>query len=343
MTTNNLAPIFDALPQDAADILSDMGVTSVQFDGLLHVSFGDVLHAVLGVFRDGLHTPLAFLSAGCSVLVLLAVFGALGRPDGKPAAIRTWVAALFLIAVCAVPLHTVLQDAVAALRTCSAFLCTLIPILAAVIAGAGNPVLSVVWHAAVFSAAETVSAAAYGCMAPCCGLMAGIGVLDSLLPQMSFGKLAEQIRKTAVRLFSALATMFTAFLTLKGVLAGAADTLAAKGIKLAVSSLIPVVGAQLSEAYASVVGSLAAVRATAGVLAIAGVCALMLPAAAQLLLWLASLRLLRTASGLLGLRHAESLFAAFASSLSVLHACLLFVTVLYVLCLGIIFTIKAGV
>ena len=343
MTEYDLSAMRDALPRQAAEILAEMGIAQADFSGLFQTSFSDVLRAVTGVVRGAMREPVAFFSAGCGLLLLLGLFSAAGKPDGKPSQLRTFLAALFLVTASAVPLHSVLADAVAVLRTCSSFLCTLIPILAAVIAAAGNPVLSVVWHTAVFTAAQTVAATASGFMAPCCGMVAGVGIFDSLLPQMQFGDLAGKIRKTAIWVFSSAATLFTTFLSLKGILAGAADSLAAKGIKLAVSSFIPVVGAQLSEAYASVVGSLSAIRATAGVFAVAGVCAVMLPTAAEILLWIASLRLLRLVASALGLKSADSLFSAFAAALSVLHACLLFVTVLYVLCLGIILTIKAGI
>ena len=178
-------------------------------------------------------------------------------------------------------------------------------------------------------------------MTPACGLMFGTGVLDCLTPDGDTEGLTQKIRKCAVWIFSALATLFTAFLSLKGVLAGAADTVTAKGVKLAISSFIPVVGAQLSDTYASIAGSLALVRSTAGVFAVAGVCALSLPAAVQMLLWIASLKALGLLSALLGQKNAEKLFGAFSAALSVLYACLLFVTALYVLSIGIILTVKA--
>ena len=343
MTDYDLSSFSDALPREAAEILEDMGIAQADFSGLFQVSFSDVIRTLLGVFRGSLREPMLFLSAGFGILMLLSIFSACGKPDGKIAQLRTFFGALFLTTVCAVPLHGIVSDTVTSLHTCGAFLCALIPVLASVIAAAGNPVLSVVWQTAAFSAAQTIGAAATGFMAPCCGLVFGIGVLDSLLPRSGFGELAGKIKKIAVWIFSAMATLFTTFLSLKGILAGAADTLAAKGIKLAVSSFIPVVGAQLSEAYAAVAGSLAAVRATAGVFAVAGVCAVMLPTFVRLTLWLAALKTLSFAAGMFGQKNADTLFSSFASGLSVLHACLLFVTVLFVLCLGVILTVKAGV
>lgn len=334
----DLSFLTDALSQEAEALLRRMGIDGADFTGLFAVTFRDVMQAVLGLFQGGLQRPLSFLAAGAGVLLLLCVTDVFGE---KQSALRTFIGSLFLVTVCAVPLRGVVTAAVSAVRAGSAFVSTLIPGLAAVVAASGSPVLSVCWQTAVFSAAQTVAAAASGFMAPACGLMFGTGVLDCLTPDGETEGLTQKIRKCAVWIFSAMATLFTAFLSLKGVLAGAADTVAAKGVKLAVSTFIPVVGSQLSDAYASVAGSLSAVRSTAGVFAVAGVCAVSLPAAVQMLLWLASLKALCMLSALLGQKNAEKLFGAFAAALSVMHACLLFVTVLYVLSIGIILTVKA--
>lgn len=334
----DLSFLTDALPLEAEELLRRMGIADADFSGLFAVTFRDVMQGILGLFEGGVREPLSFLAAGVGMLLLLSVTDVFG---GRQSTLRTFLGSLFLVTVCSLPLRGVVTAAVSAVRAGSAFVCSLIPGLAAVVAASGSPVLSVVWQTAVFSAAQTVAAAASGFMAPACGMMLGTGVLDCLTPDAETQGLTQKIRKCAVWIFSAMATLFTAFLSLKGVLAGAADTVAAKGVKLAISSFIPVVGAQLSDAYASVAGSLAAARSTAGVFAIAGVCAVSLPAAVQILLWLAALKTLCLLASLLGQENAGKLFGAFAAALSVLHACLLFVTVLYVLSVGVILTIKA--
>ena len=334
----DLSFLTDALPQDAEALLRSMGISGADFSGLFSVSFRDVMQGVFGLLQGGLQKPLSFLATGACVLLLLCVTDVFGERQN---ATRAFFGSLFLVTVCTVPLRGVVTAAVSAVRAGSAFVCTLIPGLAAVVAASGSPLLSVCWQTAVFTAAQTVAAAASGFMAPACGLMFGTGVLDCLTPDGETEGLTNKIRKCAVWFFSALATLFTTFLSLKGVLAGAADTVAAKGVKLAIGTFIPVVGSQLSDAYASVAGSLAAARSTAGVFAVAGVCAVSLPAAVQMLLWLAALKTLCLVAALLGQKNAEKLFGAFSAALSVLHACLLFVTVLYVLSVGIILTVKA--
>lgn len=338
---NTLSGITDALPKEASEILKKAGITGADFSGLFRVEFSDVLRTVSAVFSDKIHAPFSLLGTGIFLLLLLGLFGTFGK-DGKETKLRETVGVLFLITVSAAPLYTAVHEAVSAVQTCGAFMCALIPVLAAAAAASGSPLFSVCWNTAVFSAAQTVSAAASGFMAPCCGLMLGTGVLDCLSPGMQPPELSAKIRKASTWIFSAVSTLFTAFLTLKSTLAGTADSLAAKGIRLAVSSFVPVIGAQLSEAYSAVTGSLAAVRSTAGVFAVAGVCAVVLPAALQMLLYVAVLRLLHLIAVFFGQKNAAAFVQTFADAVSMLHACLLFVTALFVVCIGLILKVKGG-
>ena len=339
----DLSGIAEALPQEAARWLEGIGVRDADFSGMFRVTFRDVLEGIVGVFRDDLRQPLRFLCAAVGVLLLLTAVSAIGDRDGRAGEVREFACALSLVTACALPLQTIVAQSVTALKAVGGFVCALIPILAAVTAASGSPMLSVCWQTALFSAAQTVTAASSGFMAPCCGLMLGTGVLDCLLPDGGFGELSKRLRKTAVWIFSALATLFTSFLSLKGVLAASADTLSAKGVRLLVGSFVPVIGAQLSEAYASVVGTLQAARSTAAVFAIAAIFAVTLPALCRLILWQAALGGATLLSDLLGQKSAGNLFRAFSGALSVLLGCLLFVTALYVLSVGIILVLKGGV
>ena len=84
MTEYDLSAMRDALPRQAAEILAEMGIAQADFSGLFQTSFSDVLRAVTGVVRGAMREPVAFFSAGCGLLLLLGLFSAAGKPDGKP-------------------------------------------------------------------------------------------------------------------------------------------------------------------------------------------------------------------------------------------------------------------
>ena len=105
------------------------------------------------------------------------------------------------------------------------------------------------------------------------GLSAAGAVVDGDAPE----KLGELLKKAVGWILGGLLFLFTAYLTVSGALAGAADAQAVKLAKSAVSAAVPVVGGILSDAAESVLagaGLLRSMTGTAGTLALLGVCLL---------------------------------------------------------------------
>ena len=251
------------------------------------------------------------------------------------------VGGLFSVTLCIPHMADAVGTAVTAVETASAFMTALIPVLAAAVAASGGALMSVFWQSAVFGASQTVASLAKGFMSPCCGLIMGIGILDTVSPFMKLSETAEFVKKTALWVFSLSATLFTAFLSLKGVLAGSADSLTAKGAKLLIGSL-PVVGSHLCEAYSSVVGSLSLVKSGTAVFGIASLCACVLPSVSQLTLWILALKASGVISSVLGQNSLSSLMKSFSSALTVLNMCVIFVSVLFIISIGIILAVRSG-
>lgn len=70
---------------------------------------------------------------------------------------------------------------------------------------------------------------------------------------------------------------FVGLLSIKGLLAGAADSAVAKGAKFLIGSFVPVVGGAVSDALGSIVSSLSLVRGATGAFGILAVLLIALP------------------------------------------------------------------
>ncbi len=333
--------LTDALRTDTVRILSDMGIESGDFAGLFDVTANDLFETVFGVFKGNLKEPLRFLVLSGAVALILSLFGSSASFSEKNKTLYGTVGGLFSVTVCIPHMADAVSTAVTAVSTAGAFMTALIPVLAAAVAASGGALMSVFWQSAVFAASQTVSSLAKGFMSPCCGLIMGIGILDSLSPSLKLSEISDFVKKTALWVFSLSATLFTAFLSLKGVLAGGADSLTAKGAKLLIGSL-PVVGSQLSEAYSSVVGSLSLVKSGTAVFGIASLCACVLPSVSQLTLWILALKTAGIISSVLGQASLSSLMKSFSSALTVLNMCVVFVSVLFIISIGIILAVRSG-
>jgi len=330
----------DTLPSETRDLLRDIGVEGVDFYRIFETSPRAVLDMLLGLLRGKAAVPLKAAIKAIGIVLLLAVAESFAPKDDKTQAALLLTGGALLVVSVAAPLSGMLSAAASAIQLSADFMLALIPVLAAVITISGNPMLALSYNSYAFAAAQGVSQLARGFVLPFTGIFLATGIADALAPTFHLRALTATLQKTAAGVLSAAAALFAALLSLKGVMANTADTLAARGVKLLLKSAIPVVGDALSEAYASIAGSLALLKVSVAVFGILAVALINLPILLELLLWMLCMKAAGLCAGILGLNSVENLLASLVSALLLLSVLLLFGAVLFILATGLMLAIR---
>lgn len=236
----------------------------------------------------------------------------------------------------------VISQGMSAVETTSDFMLALIPVLAGIITAAGNPTLALTYGSFAMAAAQAAAQTAGNIIMPLCGAFSAFGVSASLSPELKLIKLADMIKKLTIGVLSFVAAAFSAVLGLKSLLAGSADTLASKGIKLALSSAVPIVGGALSDAYSSIIGSVSLLKSTVGVFGVIAVVMIDLPVVLQLTARIILLKLLGVLSSSMGDDTTGEVLDTLSSALTVINAAVIFTAVLFIISTGIVISVKAG-
>ena len=192
------------------------------------------------------------------------------------------------------------------------------------------------------AAAQAAAQTAGNVIMPLCGAFSAFGVSASLSPELKLTKLAEMIKKLAIGVLSFAAAAFSAVLGLKSLLAGSADTLTSKGIKLALSFAVPIVGGALSDAYSSIIGSVTLLKSTVGVFGVIAVVLMDLPVILQLTARILLLKLLGVLSSSMGDDASGEVLETLSSALTVINAAIIFTAALFIISTGIVISVKAG-
>jgi len=172
--------------------------------------------------------------------------------------------------------------------------------------------------------------------------MLALSIVSALSPIFNWNGITNIIKKTVTVTLGFLSTVFVGLLSIKGLLAGAADSAAAKGAKFLIGSFVPVVGGAVSDALGSIVSSLSLVRGATGAFGILAVLLIALPVFAELLLWLLTLNLCAIGADLFGQGKASALLRSVASALVILGAILLFNAVLLIISTALMLSVKSG-
>lgn len=236
----------------------------------------------------------------------------------------------------------VISQGMSAVETTSDFMLALIPVLAGIITAAGNPTLALTYGSFAMAAAQAAAQTAGNIIMPLCGAFSAFGVSASLSPELKLTKLADMIKKLTIGVLSFIAAAFSAVLGLKSLLAGSADTLASKGIKLALSSAVPIVGGALSDAYSSIIGSVSLLKSTVGVFGVIAVVMIDLPVVLQLTARIILLKLLGVLSSSMGDDTTGEVLDTLSSALTVITAAVIFTAALFIISTGIVISVKAG-
>lgn len=332
--------ILSGLDSETKERLGELGIEGVNFSSLFDVSFSKIFSFVKKAAEGKLESPLKSLMKLLSVIILIAVCESFMPDDDKMKNVINMAAVLFSVTVIISPLYDAMESAVSSVGVCADFMKSLIPVLVGIVSASGNPSLAVSFQSCAFAAAEVISALGKNYVVPIVGAVTALDLTGSLMPSMKLSGITELVKKTVIQTLSFTATLYVSFLGIKGALANAADTVASKGIKLVISSAVPIVGGAVSEAYSGIIGSLVLVRSTVGIFGIIVIAVITVPSMLQLLFWIFALKLGAAAGEVFSLGGVSSLLKALSCAITLLNVVILFGAVLFIISLALLLSLK---
>lgn len=336
-----LEEISEQIPDDAGELLDELGLDSEHIGDIFEVSPGRFFSMAAKLVKGEIESPLRSLVRLMSVIVMLAVCECFVPEDSSVKQITETAGTLMCILSVMSPLSDAISSAVSSIGISEDLMLALIPILVSLLTVTGNPALALSFQSAAFFAAQVISGITETVTVPLVGVVMSLDITGAVMPGFRLSGITDFIKKTVTAALSFAATLFVSFLGIKGALASAADTVASKGIKLVISSSVPVIGGALSEAYSGVIGSLVLVKSTAGVLSIAAIAVVCLPSCVQLLFWIFALRAGAALGELFNRDGISSLLRAVSSAVTLLNVVLIFNAVLFIISTALILTVKA--
>lgn len=334
--------LYKSVPDEAKALLEKLGIDGIDFDSVFNLRAGDIFNLIKNLITGAVESPLKSMMRLCAVIIVLAIGESFVPEETKVSAVVELAGVLLCVITVINPVTNAVKLAVASVTVAEKFMLVLIPILTAVVSVSGNPMLALSFQSVAFAAAQIISAVATKTLVPVIGLVLALDISGGMMPKLRLSGITDTVKKAVTFLLSFSATLFVSFLGLKAGLANSADTLAAKGMKLVISSAVPVVGGALSEAYSGIMSSMLLVKSTLGVFGICAIALITLPSCIQLLFWIFALRLSSGIAAMFEQNSVAELLKAISGSLVLLNVILVFVAVLFVISISLILIVKAS-
>ena len=347
--TDAMDALYDAaealdIPEEARQELEDAGIRISEPESVLNMAPGDLLHYLLDTLAEEAAVPFRLCGVLLSVTMLAALFGGLRDAAVQPEIRQMLETLCTLICVgsAAEPLCASLIRTAETLQTGQLFMASYVPVFTAFLAAGGAVASGASYQVFVLFLTECIMQLANGILFPLLQTAAALGIADAVNPKLHLGRFVSGMRTAVTWVLGFVMAMFSGLMTVRSFVASAADSLAAKSVKLLASSAIPVIGGAVSDAYGTVQGSIQLLRSGIGAVGILVILWLLLPPIVSLLLYRAVFWLMHLVAEMADTRQTAQLFQNAQAVLSAAFAILICFAVMLILSTAIMLLLIHG-
>lgn len=165
---------------------------------------------------------------------------------------------------------------------------------------------------------------------PAAGALLSLTVASGVFRHINTGGFVSVVKRVVITVLVFAVTIFSFILGIQTSLAKSADTLAAKTVKFAVGSSVPIVGGAVSDAITTVSASLSLIKKVTGGVGIALILLILTPTLASLLMNKLLMAICRCTADILGCDSASAAVADADAVLSIFTAVAVMSSVLFI-------------
>ena len=178
-------------------------------------------------------------------------------------------------------LYPAINSMISVLALSGNFMKAYIPIFAGIIAASGKPSSALSYNTLTLAGAEIMSAVSNSYALYIIGAFISLSIAFSFNNNINIDRFNRAFSKTVSIAFGFFSGVFASALTLKGTISAAVDSTSVKSVRYLISTMIPVVGSSISEAYSSILGSIGLIKGSAAVIGIFSILIINIPALAE--------------------------------------------------------------
>ena len=328
--------LFSKLPSETQDNLKKQGITGIDTQKLLSLSFKDVLKLTIEGIKKEFTKPFEMFCACIGVILLCAVLNIMKHSMKSRSSEKTFslVSVIALSSIIMVPISKMITDIAKIIEEISDFLLVFVPVYTGIITASGKPISSLAAGGFLMGAAEVTSKAAATILVPMIGVYTAICLVSSVASEINIDSAATALHNTVIGILTFLLTIFVGLLGVQGTIAASSDGVAMKAVKFVSSAFLPIVGGAVSEALNSLEGCMGVLKSTVGGFGIVVIATAFLPCMISMLLTKFFIWIAQAVSDILDIDKVGGLLKNVNKVLSLLISIILVYMILIIVCLA---------
>lgn len=255
-------------PDEAEDFLEDNDISIDNPESASKVGVGDWLDYILDLVREFLSSPLKLLGALLLVIVFTSVSTGILGSNSKLLNIISIISVLSCTAILFETISNCIEAVNSTISNLSIFIMSYVPIFSSVVATCGNASSGVSYYVIVLFLCEIITFVIDYILVPFVSFSLASSIVEAINPNLSVNGFSRGLLSAAKWTLGLITTIFIGVTSIQSIIGTSVDTVGVKAAKYAASSMIPVVGGAMSDAYSTLMGSLSLIKNSVGVLGI---------------------------------------------------------------------------
>lgn len=280
--------LYDSLSDEAKKSLSNLGVDSVNPDFINNLTFDKIISEILLNAAKVSQNPLKSMLSVIAIMLLGSMLSGLKNSlnNSKMQQVIDVVSTLCITSALVIPVSNIIINTTNTVLAASNFMLAYIPIMVVVMVSSGRAVSGSSYYSMMVMAGQAVSQIASKIIAPLLNSFLGISIAASVSPNVNLSGITSFISKIIKWLLGFIMTMFTALLSFRQLITTSIDNVSTRAVRFTLTSLVPVVGSALSDAYKTIQSSVNLIKSGLGVFVIIAIAVVFLPIILECLIWI---------------------------------------------------------
>lgn len=339
--SNVQSELSDIIDKDVKEVLEEIGLTDFSFNEIYNISFSKITSFFAETMREKIGSALKDFTELLAVVLLLGIVGAFfkGYTD------ENFINILCSVVVILFAVNIVkdsIGSMVSVLQSSGKFMLGFAPIYTLIISLSGNTASALTYNTMAVFIAEFVSSVISFTSVDLIGLYFCLGISFSMNENINLSRFISVVGRVVSISLGLIASTFTGFLSLKNILSVSVDRVSVRSIRFLISSLIPVVGSSISDAYSSLLGSINLIKSSVAIVGILVIVIINTPIILETLAYYLAFNLLGYTADILSANKTGDIFRVFSCGIRILLLLSVFEMFILIITTGIMLSVKGG-
>lgn len=332
------------VPKETKESLNNIGITGVNWNDISNISSDKVFVELLNIAKKKSYKPITSVSIIVSIILLCALFDGMKTSFGsKPLSDVLGVVSTLCICGCIVaPIVECISSLSSVIQNLSNFMLLYVPVLTGIMISSGQTLSAGSYNFMMITLGDTISQIASRLLVPMLNMVLAVSVVSSISSKLNLSGVSDMFNKVIKWVLEFIMAIFVSLLTIQTFVSAAADNIATKSVKFAISSFVPIVGGALSDAYTTVFSCLKLLKSGVGAFAILASGFIFLPPIIECLVWLISLGICASVSDIFGMIQISKMLRSSSKIVSTMLVILFCVITILIISTGIVLTVGGG-